>query len=43
VKAKLVAIGVEPKPMTPGEFGAFTAAEIGKWAKVLTFAKVEAE
>src|SRR6185312_3880508 len=38
VKAKLIAIGVEPKPMTPAEFGKFTADEIEKWAKVLKFA-----
>src|SRR6185437_14242687 len=43
VKAKLIAIGVEPRPMTPAEFGKFTAEEIDKWAKVLKFANVKVE
>src|SRR5262249_34059266 len=37
VKGKLLAIGVEPKPMTPAEFGKFTAEEIDKWATVVKF------
>ncbi len=43
MKAKLVAIGVVPKPMTPGEFGKFIADEIDKWAKVVKFANIKAE
>ncbi len=43
LKAKLVAIGVVPKPMTPAEFGKFIAAEIDKWAKVVKFADIKAE
>jgi len=43
VKAKLLAIGVVPKPMTPSEFGKFIAAEIDKWAKVVKFANIKAE
>jgi tripartite-type tricarboxylate transporter receptor subunit TctC len=43
VKGKLLAIGVEPKPMTPAEFGKFTAEEIDKWAKVVKFANIKAE
>jgi tripartite-type tricarboxylate transporter receptor subunit TctC len=43
LKAKLLAIGVEPKPMTPDEFGRFTADEIDKWAKVVKFANIKAE
>ncbi len=43
MKAKLLAIGVEPKPMTPDEFGRFTADEIDKWAKVVKFANIKAE
>ncbi len=38
VKAKLVAIGVEPKPLKTVEFGQFIADEIDKWAKVIKFA-----
>ena len=43
LKAKLIAIGVEPKPMTPNEFAKFTADEIDKWAKVVKFANIKAE
>jgi len=43
VKGKLLAIGVEPRPMTPAEFGKFTAEEIDKWAKVVKFANIKAE
>jgi tripartite-type tricarboxylate transporter receptor subunit TctC len=43
VKAKLLAIGVVPKSMTPAEFRQFIAGEIDKWAKVVKFADVKAE
>jgi tripartite-type tricarboxylate transporter receptor subunit TctC len=43
VKAKLLAIGVVPQPMTPGEFGKFIAAEVDKWASVVKFASIQAE
>jgi len=43
LKAKLLAIGVVPKPMTPGEFSKFIANEIDKWAKVVKFANIKAE
>jgi tripartite-type tricarboxylate transporter receptor subunit TctC len=43
VKAKLLAIGVVPQPMTPGEFGKFIAAEVDKWASVVKFANIQAE
>ena len=43
LKAKLLAIGVVPKAMTPGEFGKFIADEIDKWAKVVKFADIKAE
>jgi tripartite-type tricarboxylate transporter receptor subunit TctC len=43
MNAKLVAIGVIPKPMSPGEFGKFIADEIDKWAKVVKFANIKAE
>jgi tripartite-type tricarboxylate transporter receptor subunit TctC len=35
---RLVDLGVEPRPMTPDEFGQFIAAETEKWAKVIRFA-----
>lgn len=43
MKAKLLAIGVEPRPMTPAEYGRFIAAEIAKWAKVVQFAEIKVE
>ena len=43
LKAKLLAVGIEPKPMTPDEFGKFTADEIDKWAKVVKFADIKAD
>ncbi len=36
-KEQLVALGGEPMPMTPAEFGTFIAAETEKWRKVLRF------
>jgi tripartite-type tricarboxylate transporter receptor subunit TctC len=42
-KARLAALGVEPSPMSPAAFGAFTAAETRKWAKVVTSAHITAE
>jgi len=41
--AKFANLGAEPMPMTPGEFGEFVIAEIGKWAKVVRFAGVKIE
>jgi len=43
IKARLLDLGVEPKPMTPAEFGKFIAAEVEKWAKVIKFANIEPE
>jgi tripartite-type tricarboxylate transporter receptor subunit TctC len=43
LKAKLLAIGVMPTPMTTAEFGKFIAAEIDKWTKVVQFADIKAE
>jgi tripartite-type tricarboxylate transporter receptor subunit TctC len=43
VKAKLVAIGVVPKPMTTVEFGKFIADETQKWAKVIKFADIKVD
>ncbi len=43
VKAKLVAIGVVPKPMTTAEFGKFIADETQKWAKVIKFADIKVD
>ena len=41
--AKLVAVGIYPKPMTRAEFAKFIADEIQKWSKVVSFANIKAE
>jgi tripartite-type tricarboxylate transporter receptor subunit TctC len=38
LRARLVDLGIEPRPMTPAEFGQFIADETEKWAKVIRFA-----
>jgi len=43
MKARLLSLGVEPKPMTPGEFGKFIAEEYEKWADVIRRADVKPE
>ncbi len=42
-KARLTALGVEPAPMSPAAFGAFTDQETEKWAKVITSAHIKVE
>jgi tripartite-type tricarboxylate transporter receptor subunit TctC len=43
VVARLTELGLEPMPMTPGDFEQFVAAETEKWAKVVQRAGVKAE
>ena len=43
VNAKLLAIGVVPKPLTTPEFGKFIADETEKWAKVIAFADMRVD
>jgi tripartite-type tricarboxylate transporter receptor subunit TctC len=43
VKARLANLGTAPMPMTPADFGKFIAAETGKWAQVVKFAKITLE
>ncbi len=43
LKARLLALGVEPKAQTPAEFGKFVSDETAKWAKVIKFANVKVE
>jgi tripartite-type tricarboxylate transporter receptor subunit TctC len=38
LRARLIDLGVEPRAMTPTEFGQFIADETEKWAKVIRFA-----
>ena len=42
LKARLIALGVEPMVRTPAEFGKFVADEIEKWTKVIKFAGIQA-
>jgi tripartite-type tricarboxylate transporter receptor subunit TctC len=43
MKARLLSLGVEPKPMTPAEFGKFIVEEYEKWADVIRRANVKPE
>lgn len=40
-KARLSALGMEPRPMTPTQCKTFVAAEVDKWAKVIAFAHIK--
>jgi len=42
MQARFVALGAEPEPMTPSQFGALIANAAGKWAKVIAFANIKA-
>jgi tripartite-type tricarboxylate transporter receptor subunit TctC len=42
LKARLIALGVEPMVRTPAEFGKFVADETDKWTKVIKFAGIQA-
>ena len=42
LKARLIALGVEPMVETPAAFSKFVADEIEKWAKVIKFAGIKA-
>jgi tripartite-type tricarboxylate transporter receptor subunit TctC len=42
-KARLVALGVEPKPQTAADFKGFIGNEVEKWAKVIKFADLKAD
>jgi len=35
VVERIRALGAEPMPMTPAEYGAFIRTEIDKWSKVV--------
>jgi tripartite-type tricarboxylate transporter receptor subunit TctC len=41
IRERLVALGAEPRAMTPDELGKFIAGEIAKWRKVIEFAAIK--
>jgi hypothetical protein len=43
MKARFAAIGGEPLPGSPGEFGKLIAEETDKWAKVVRAAGIKPE
>jgi tripartite-type tricarboxylate transporter receptor subunit TctC len=43
IKARLVAAGADPMPMTAADFGKFMRDETEKWAKVIKFANIKPE
>jgi tripartite-type tricarboxylate transporter receptor subunit TctC len=43
MKARFVALGAEPEPMAPSQFGALIANAAEKWAKVIAFAKIKVD
>jgi len=43
MKTRIAELGGVPMPMTPAEFGKFTADETEKWAKVIKFSGIKAE
>jgi len=43
MKGRLLALGAEPMPMTPADFGKFMSHETAKWAKVIKFAGIKPE
>jgi tripartite-type tricarboxylate transporter receptor subunit TctC len=43
MKSHLAGLGVQPRPMTPEEFGKFIADETEKWGKVAKFAGIKTD
>ena len=41
IKARLFALGAEPRPMTSAAFGKFMSDETDKWGKVIKFAGIK--
>jgi tripartite-type tricarboxylate transporter receptor subunit TctC len=43
VSERLARIGIEPRPMTPGQFAAFIRAETDKWGEIIRRSGARAE
>ena len=43
LKARAIALGAEPEPMTPPQFGALIKAAAVKWAKVIAYANIKVD
>ena len=43
LQARLADIGVEPRPMTPGEFGKLIVDDTEKWGKVIRTVGIKGE
>jgi tripartite-type tricarboxylate transporter receptor subunit TctC len=43
VRTRLDALGLEPQPVSPGEFSAYVKTEVAKWAKIVKTAGVTAD
>jgi tripartite-type tricarboxylate transporter receptor subunit TctC len=43
LKSRLVAMGVDPLPMSPAAFGTFLATDVEKWARVIRAGGIKAE
>jgi tripartite-type tricarboxylate transporter receptor subunit TctC len=43
VRARLDALGLEPQPVSPGEFAAYVRNEVAKWAKIVKTTGITAE
>jgi tripartite-type tricarboxylate transporter receptor subunit TctC len=43
IKTRVAGLGIEPRPMTPAEFGQFTADETDKWAKVVRVSHIKVD
>ncbi len=43
VRSRLDGLGLEPQPLTPGEFAGYVKSEVAKWAKVVKTTGITAE
>src|SRR5260370_10447415 len=43
LRSRYAALGSEPNPSSPADFGKLIAAETEKWAKVIAFARIKPE